>query len=604
MSSKTTWTLIAIAAVLFGLIFFVEHPLREKAHSQQLTRKIFPQFDPLAVTDVTILADQLISVHRGTNQWTLTKPISYPAASERIESLLNVLASIEWVAGLTADDLKDRPQAQEEYGFAPPRFSITAQAGDKTYRLLIGTNFSMGDQLFVQVVGDNTIFRVDGELLKFIPSNKDQWRDPRLVNLADIPYEMIKVRAGSKTYDLQREPQGHWNLKTLQARADATKVEAMLKQLEDIRILSFLPDQAQNDLETYGLQSSPQTPELDIAFLKNTNVLFEIQAGASPTNHTDQVYVRRLSQGNVVLVPKQPLASWRSANTNFVDRHMISSLSDTIDSIEIHGDTRFALVRDSEDHWTVKGEKSFPADAQLVRGIMEVFTNVEVEIEKPVVADFASYGFSSNALQYTIKGGGSATNIIGQIEFGSNVNGKVFERRVDEPSLNSIPAPLFERLPKATWQLRDRAIWNFASNDVIRITVHQKGSVRKYLRDPQSNWTFAPGSRGTINAFSLEETLYRLGHLRAVYWSGIGADNLERFGFKETDFRITLEVKNGSKMESYNIQFGKASPYLHPYAMIERDGERLVFEFPVDLYSNGIWEDLSIPPALREYHKE
>jgi hypothetical protein len=284
---------------------------------------------------------------------------------------------------------------------------------------------------------------------------------------------------------------------------------------------------------------------------------------------------------------------------------MVSPLSDPIDRIDMRTHSQFSLLKDANNEWQVKADKqTFQADAQLVQLLMQVFTNVPVEIEKPVVADFASYGFMSNSLQYTLRGGKAGTNIIAQLEFGARTNGHVYERRVDEPALNSIPESLFERLPSQPWQLRDRNIWVFTTNDVVKITVHQQGAVRKHIRDPQGNWTFAPGSRGTINQFSLEETLYRLGQLKAVYWSAVGKDNLERFGFKEAAFQITLEIKNGSKNQTLNIQFGKRSPYLHPYAMVERDGETLVFEFPVDLYSSGIREDLMIPSSLREFHKE
>jgi hypothetical protein len=49
------------------------------------------------------------------------------------------------------------------------------------------------------------------------------------------------------------------------------------------------------------------------------------------------------------------------------------------------------------------------------------------------------------------------------------------------------------------------------------------------------------------------------------------------------------------------VEFGGRSPYSHPYASVMRDGQRVVFEFPADLYENFVEHDLSIPAALR-YH--
>ena len=60
----------------------------------------------------------------------------------------------------------------------------------------------------------------------------------------------------------------------------------------------------------------------------------------------------------------------------------------------------------------------------------------------------------------------------------------------------SIPLILlqFDRLPKAYWQLRDRAIWHFESNEVVAIDIHQRGGHLRYTRDEHNQWTLPPGS--------------------------------------------------------------------------------------------------------------
>jgi hypothetical protein len=49
------------------------------------------------------------------------------------------------------------------------------------------------------------------------------------------------------------------------------------------------------------------------------------------------------------------------------------------------------------------------------------------------------------------------------------------------------------------------------------------------------------------------------------------------------------------------LEFGARSPYSHPYASVVRDGQRLIFEFPVDLFENFVEPDLSIATALRRH---
>jgi hypothetical protein len=73
------------------------------------------------------------------------------------------------------------------------------------------------------------------------------------------------------------------------------------------------------------------------------------------------------------------------------------------------------------------------------------------------------------------------------------------------------------------------------------------------------------------------------------------------FGFAAMDFGLSLEVKRGDKTETCSIEFGGRSPYSYPYASVVRNGQRLIFEFPVDLYENFVEHDMTIPAALR-YH--
>jgi len=235
------------------------------------------------------------------------------------------------------------------------------------------------------------------------------------------------------------------------------------------------------------------------------------------------------------------------------------------------------------------------------------FTNIQTQIEKTVATDFADYGLTHPLLQYTLQadGGaaGSSNTVIARIEFGASKSGRIFERRPDESFVNLISPDDFNRLPRAAWQLRDRRIWSFTSSNVLSLTVHQLGVTRRYLRDPEGEWTFAPGYHGPpgVNWPSLEEGVHRLGELSAVYWSGVGDAPEQEFGFAAMDFGLSLEVKRGDKTETCSIEFGGRSPYSYPYASVVRNGQRLIFEFPADLYDNFVERDMTIPAALR-YH--
>ena len=73
----------------------------------------------------------------------------------------------------------------------------------------------------------------------------------------------------------------------------------------------------------------------------------------------------------------------------------------------------------------------------------------------------------------------------------------------------------------------------------------------------------------------------------------------DQFGFRKINHSLEFEVKRPNGVETLRIEFGSRSLYSHPYAAITRNGQRLIFEFPADLYENFVEHDLIIPAALR-----
>jgi len=606
MNWKPTWVLLAVAAMLLAFIVLVEHPLRVRKE-RLANRLILPGFNPAAVTNVLVQpwdqpAIQAVRDGSGSNGWRLTRPISYPAHSEYVAGLLDILAQLEWLDCVTEAELTNRPNAQEEFGFAKPRFTLLLQGSAPDSRLEVGQLGPYGDRVYLQVVGNPLIYLADSRLLNWIPPNNYGWRDPALLDLAHVSFQSLQVRAaGKELIELTREPASHlWFMtKPLSARANAAKIDVLLGQLQTMSVNNFITDDPQPDLETYALQDSATTPELALSFLRGTNTVAGLRVGGSLTN-TNLAFARRDHPGNIVTVAKEPLRPWLAPYTNFLDQHFISLPPSLIESISVRGDDTFTVQKQTNGQWQVVADKTFPADALFMTDWLAGFTNVPAEIFKTVVTDFSPYGLVHPALQYTLRFPPDAgARADAQLDFGVNTNGQVFERRLGEDFVNSVSPGDYYRLPRASWQLRDRSVWSFDPTNVLSVTVHQRGGLLKYLCDPDGNWTYAPNSisQVSINSASLKECIFRLGQLRAIYWDGVGESGLERFGFQKEDHAVDLEIKRGGKIETLRIQFGARSPYLHPYASVVRDGQRLIFEFPADLYENLVRPNLTVLTA-------
>jgi hypothetical protein len=599
---KATVVLVTLAAVLFGFVVLVEKPIRE-ARLRETTRKVFPSFNPGDVRRIEIRtsAGDDVQIALTNTGWRIVKPINYPADVNRIVALVKSLMELDWKTRLSADDLKDRPNVQEEFGMSAPQLSVGIETTHDKYFIDVGASSAIGDEVFLQVRGGDNIYLAPADFLKAIPKEKNEWRDKALVRLTEIFFDGVRIINQAKVVELSANTKTHlWRMQApLQARADSPKITEMLKALAAVEASTFVADDPK-DLEPYGL--TPSAGEFDLSFTQKTNAVMTLRVGLSPTNQTNLVYVQRSDTTNIMLVPKEPLLAWQTAYTNFLDPHMVSVPAEFIDGMQVRGDDEFKLERKADQSWQVVASETFPADDKLVQGMLDIFTAAVIDREKTVVADVAAYGLKQPLAQFTLKSvtmGNAPDFAVAHLEFGTNNTGRIFERSAEEESVNSLAPEQFARVPRISWQLRDRRVWEFDPKKVVAITVRQKGFVRKLLRDPFGNWTFAPGYTGIIHQDSLEESVARMGELKAVYWSSRGDANLERFGFAEQDHQITFEVKNGDRTETYSIAFGTVPEYWHPYATVVRNGQRLVFEFPRDIYDEFVRNDLTIPPAYR-----
>lgn len=242
------------------------------------------------------------------------------------------------------------------------------------------------------------------------------------------------------------------------------------------------------------------------------------------------------------------------------------------------------------------------ADGGLVADWLTLLGKIEGGVERDFVTDFAAYGLATPAWRHVLRGSatntaGQVTNpVVGQLDFGNRVDSRVFVRRTDEQSVYTVSLDDFQQLPTAAWQLRDRRVWSFTTNQVQRITIRQRGYTRTLERNAQGRWTLAAGSQGVIRGSeAIEEAMYRLGELRAVWWTDRGAVDRAKYGFSDGGYQLTIELRGGDKPSTMQMEFGGWAPSKFPYALTTLDGQPVVFEFPLQLF----WllqRDLANPP--------
>ncbi len=384
-----------MALALFAFILFQQRFLRKPGSGPA---RILPKLKAAAATSVQVRpAAQLeIRADRTNGTWQLTEPLVYPAQALSIEKLLAELEGLTPASYIKARELQDRPQTDEEYGFAAPQASITIEQPGYTPRLRVGAKTTPGDQVFLQVVGVEGVYVVNADLLNYLPRTADDWRDTTLINLNGLAFDRLAVTNGTKIFELRRDAANTpWRMVyPLQARANNAKTEESLQMLQSVRVRRLFRQTPRRTPEAFGLQP----PELEVALSQGTNTVARLQFGKSLTNDTRLVYARRLGLNAIVAVPKDLLAPWYAQVNDFRDPFLVTWTA-PVAAIDVRGQENFSLQRQTNDTWRVLPQ-DFPADAGLVKDLLTALSGLQiVEFTNDVViaADLPAYGLASPA---------------------------------------------------------------------------------------------------------------------------------------------------------------------------------------------------------------
>ncbi|HZI31034.1 MAG TPA: DUF4340 domain-containing protein, partial [Candidatus Binatia bacterium] len=320
MKSKTTsiWFLIAVALLAF--IWF------QHKYLQPAPETVVPLIPGLHADDVTSLqispsGMREISVVRTNGSWFLEKPLAYPAQAAAVQSLAAALEKLTPATRLSAKEMSVHKDADAEYGFDSPLFSIVVQADGLRRQLIIGKRTAPGNQVFVRVVGTDGAYVVDAGWLNLLPQSPAEWRDKALVD-ATGACNWIVITNGTKSMEFRRDATNQlWRMtRPLQARADSSRLATAFQQLRDGHINQFITDDPRADLGSYGLQPA----DLDVWLGRGTNFLAAVHVGKSIPTNSAQVYVRREGWNAVMTADKDIFTPWRATVNDFRDPHLLS----------------------------------------------------------------------------------------------------------------------------------------------------------------------------------------------------------------------------------------------------------------------------------------
>jgi hypothetical protein len=526
--------------------------------------------------------------------WEVSTPTWRPAQSRRVEELIRRIAELRGRSVLGPEELRERPQAAVDFGLDPPALSLILVGTAGHTEIHLGLRTVDGLRIFYRIKDVVGIYETDPALADNLPVLPQEWRDKALLTIdpTSKAFDRMRVVGGGAAFTLARSGTNHgWDLvEPRLARADSDRVTGLLRQLEMTQVLGFVAPTSAPPAEVAELQR----PRTLLTLSRGSNEVFSLAFGGSLTN-SNAILARRSAEEDLLAVPAEAMELLRISYRQMLDSRILRFDARTVREVVFNGREKFSLVQSSND-WRLL-PAGLVADSALVTRFLHQLASLDiVDIAKEVVTplDLPTYGLDPPATRILLRSSVGNTNAtLGVLELGAWGDNRIFARVPGEAPVYALNPGQVEELPSASWQLRDRTLWQFNPGLVTSLALSDQGVDWEVRRAGTNEWVASAGWRHQLNPFALEEALYQLSQARAIRWVEEGETRASSFGTAGgKQVRLEFSPQGKAALAPIRIAFGKATLAGNRYAALTfPDGVYLTFEFPGAVFDN-LWREI------------
>ncbi|MGZ8899781.1 MAG: DUF4340 domain-containing protein [Limisphaerales bacterium] len=581
MQKKLTWILTMLAVVLFAFIYFFERKVPGSAERNTPPRLVAIEPQDVTALEITLPGGGVVRAEQTNGVWFLTKP-RYPAEQSIIETFVTNVVRLRRFDKMAQHEVVI--EGQKSFGLDPPQATVQVEAATNSIQFDVGGNAPLTSNIYLRLLPSSEVVLTQPDLLQTLPRDTNAWRSKRLLPLANLTFDHLRVRAGQRSFELGRNSTNQlWQItRPIPARADQNQVSALLEVVGRAQVGRFVGD-GLTQLDPFGLQM----PEIELGLSQGTNRVYTVEFGAAATNDTNQVFARLLGYTNVVTVPRELLDVLKLPYKAFHDPRLFTMEQvSALDRVEVKFLEEFALQRQVDGRWFLGETNRQPVDMELLGEFLtKIFALRILDIAKevPAEADLQALGLRQPIASFSLflrvtNSPGNITNVLySQLSFGTNTAGRIYVSRSDETPVYITEFAKFLELPRFAYELRDRQIWSFATSSVVRVSIASAAGTNSAVRTA-AGWLTDPLANEAIG-----EAVFRMSNLKALRWVAKGEERKQSLGIVPGAEVLEVELKMENGTEVWRIPLGKLTMRRDVYAEHPQTGA-LIFEFPGEIY--------------------
>ena len=332
------------------------------------------------------------------NDWVIEAPFRAEADSVAVLRLLDALLLARPGDHLTAAELRRLGRRPHDFGFAPPKTTVTVFGALRKVVFELGNRSPSGLEVYLRLGGGETIYTVPVAAAA-VPASLDGFRRRKLfhLNASEVVAADFRI-PGAEFVKLARVDSAWQIVQPTRAVADAAVVNDVLTRLLALRAESFAwPNALSADVDvepatgkirkdrlvSYGLDAEDA---FSVSFWNAAGEAERIVFGKAVG--TNSVYALVHGGSTVVMVDAAAAEACRSGRASFLDARVFPFDVEDLTSVSVaSGETVYMLARGTNGLWRIDSPVMAPADsaavAELVTRVLRLRQNDLVSAERP-----------------------------------------------------------------------------------------------------------------------------------------------------------------------------------------------------------------------------
>lgn len=609
MRTKVTLILVLLNVALFYFIFFHVRTGPEDVDAK--SRVLGPETASIQSLELaTGDGSKTISLEQRGAQWWITKPLEWPANQFAVERIINELKLLKDTTRWSVSELGQNDKTLADYGLEKPpltlTFTPTAAAGSgakpQPVSLYIGNISPVGNSLYVLSPDKKRVHVVNRSLLESLTLRVEDLRSDTLFTIPVYEVRSFNIELSPVKIRL-RNDNNRWFFESpfnSNVRASKSNTVLAINALNRLRAKTFIdsPNGSQAGLSTPSLKITLEGNNRRETLLIGAPVESTAPAAPASTGSPPAVeYYAKMEDKTpvfIVAMPSEPvdlLATLRDAQNTLRDRHLLEIEESAVTAITLTAPNQPELTlqrleaaptNPATAAWQgvirrdpQKGPQTFPADRELVSGLLEKLnqlTATDFVTDAPSAADREDFGFNRPVRTITLSfapgQSGSAVQVTSTtllIGTAAGANPRTYAKLENQDYIYAVPAEILSDTPLAPLAYRERLLHELPAGAQISALKLSDASTNTVLLDtslplpePPASTTLPPEQRQAIEALAAHLRVLRAKEfVQERLGNTVTVDGQERPWRYRLEVTLTLVGGTGAETKSSTLLFSE-----------------------------------------------